>query len=87
MFQVLQIFWSHPIQLERIQIPQFQSELETILMCSEEIGLPEDLEKLLFKFYGLSYKIRAPPPHLLAYFQKLEILPTFQKPKRRLPRF
>ena len=31
--------------------------IETLSMCFEEIGLPEELEKLFFKFLGSSFKI------------------------------
>ena len=37
--------------------------IETILMCCKEIDLPEDLENILIKFIGNSFKIAIASSH------------------------
>ena len=44
-----------PIQLEKI--PRKREMIETVLMCFNEIGLPEELEKLITNFFAISFKI------------------------------
>ena len=55
LFQELS-FWNWPIKLEKIPHKR-RITIETVLTCFKEIGLPEDLEKLLLKFIGFSLKI------------------------------
>ena len=54
--QGLKIFWNWPIQTEKISHQKI-SEIETVLMCLKEIGLPEELENILIKFFGPALKI------------------------------
>ena len=54
-----------PIQLgkteirEHIEMRVHREMIETILMCCDEIGFPQDLEKFIIKFFGIALKIIA----------------------------
>ena len=48
-------YWEWPIQLEKM--PDHREMIETLLVCFNELGFPEELEKLLINFFGISFKI------------------------------
>ena len=54
-FQVLRIFCEWPIKIAKL--PHHKAQIEIILMCSKEIDLPEEMEKIIIKFFGVALKI------------------------------